>query len=108
MTPIHVALTVVALVPDVAGALFSTPLPSTLLLVGVPLALRYLTERLYLLYVYAKPPRHDAKLVEASLIPKAEMEPRSHLERAEISASFLSLSLSLSQKQTHTCAIDVV
>jgi len=48
------------------SALFSTVLPLSLLICAASAGLRYLTERLYFLRVYKRPPRYDASLLRAA------------------------------------------
>ena len=48
------------------SVLFSTVLPLSLLICAASAGLRYLTERLYFLRVYKRPPRYDASLLRAA------------------------------------------
>lgn len=49
------------------AVLVSTPLPLALVLTSASLLLRYLTERLYFVRVYAKPPCYNGALIESCL-----------------------------------------
>ena len=49
------------------AVLFSTPFPLALIVAAVALGLRYVTERLYFVRVYAKPPNYNGRLIESML-----------------------------------------